>query len=150
MVPIDGPVREGVGLLGSPAFEIPRSVERDATFDHYKTEQELARRLAAKNRYNLRTMAVFLLARWVSFAGITLLGLAAAELHADWGVEAAFAVVVGSLVFTTVYGILVERANLTVRSPAPAVLLDLRPLLLVARALLEAARGTPPSSTAPR
>ena len=26
MVPIDGPVRENVGLLGSPAFEIPRSV----------------------------------------------------------------------------------------------------------------------------
>ncbi len=29
MVPIDGKVREGVGLLGSPSFEIPRSVERD-------------------------------------------------------------------------------------------------------------------------
>ena len=34
MVPIDGPVREGVGLLGSPSFEIPRSVERDSRFDH--------------------------------------------------------------------------------------------------------------------
>ena len=30
MVPIDGPVRQDVGLLGSPAFEIPRSVLRDA------------------------------------------------------------------------------------------------------------------------
>ena len=30
MVPIDGPVRHDVGLLGSPAFEIPRSVLRDA------------------------------------------------------------------------------------------------------------------------
>ena len=29
MIPIDGPVRENVGLLGSPAFEIPRMVERD-------------------------------------------------------------------------------------------------------------------------
>ena len=29
MVPIDGPVRENVGLLGSPSFEIPRSVQRD-------------------------------------------------------------------------------------------------------------------------
>ena len=26
MVPMDGPVREGVGLLGSPSFEIPRTV----------------------------------------------------------------------------------------------------------------------------
>ncbi|HKN43578.1 MAG TPA: Pls/PosA family non-ribosomal peptide synthetase, partial [Propionibacteriaceae bacterium] len=30
MVPISGKVRENVGLLGSPAFEIPRSVERDS------------------------------------------------------------------------------------------------------------------------
>ncbi len=30
MVPIDGPLREGVGLLGSPSFEIPRSVDRDS------------------------------------------------------------------------------------------------------------------------
>ena len=30
MVPIDGPVRQGVGLLGSPAFEIPRTVARDS------------------------------------------------------------------------------------------------------------------------
>ena len=30
MVPIDGPIREGVGLLGSPSFEIPRTTERDS------------------------------------------------------------------------------------------------------------------------
>mgnify|MGYP006195923933 CR=1 FL=1 len=29
MVPLDGPLRENIGLLGSPAFEIPRSVLRD-------------------------------------------------------------------------------------------------------------------------
>ena len=29
MIPIDGPVRENVGLLGSPCFEIPRAVEPD-------------------------------------------------------------------------------------------------------------------------
>ena len=29
MAPIDGPVRENVGLLGSPAFEIPRASARD-------------------------------------------------------------------------------------------------------------------------
>jgi hypothetical protein len=46
MVPLDGEVREGVGLLGSPCFEIPRSVERDATFDELKQGDELRRRLA--------------------------------------------------------------------------------------------------------
>ena len=33
MIPIDGPTRSDVGLLGSPPFEIPRSVQRDAQFD---------------------------------------------------------------------------------------------------------------------
>src|SRR5438046_5632211 len=33
MVTIDDQIREGVGLLGSPPFEIPRSVERDSGFD---------------------------------------------------------------------------------------------------------------------
>ena len=36
MVPLDGKIREGVGLLGSPCFEIPRSVERDSQFDHLR------------------------------------------------------------------------------------------------------------------
>jgi non-ribosomal peptide synthetase-like protein len=47
MVPLDGAVREGVGLLGSPSFEIPRSVERDSRFDHLREGAELRRRLAA-------------------------------------------------------------------------------------------------------
>ena len=37
MVPIHGKVRRDVGLLGSPAFEIPRSVERDRAFDDLAT-----------------------------------------------------------------------------------------------------------------
>src|SRR5207253_9671001 len=41
MVPLDGEVREGVGLLGSPPFEIPRSVERDSRYDHFRTGETL-------------------------------------------------------------------------------------------------------------
>src|ERR1700690_3451564 len=37
MIPLDGEIREGVGLLGSPPFEIPRSVERDLAFDDLRT-----------------------------------------------------------------------------------------------------------------
>src|SRR5207249_4992662 len=40
MIPLDGKIREGVGLLGSPCFEIPRSVERDSRFDHLRTGDE--------------------------------------------------------------------------------------------------------------
>ena len=40
MVPISGKVRENVGLLGSPAFEIPRSVDRDSSFDYLRRREE--------------------------------------------------------------------------------------------------------------
>ena len=77
MVPIDGKVREGVGLLGSPSFEIPRTVDRDHGFD-LESEDELRRRLIAKNRHNLVTMGVYLLVRWVYAFVLTLVGLATA------------------------------------------------------------------------
>src|SRR5437899_676413 len=57
MALLDGKIREGVGLLGAPCFEIPRSVERDSRFDHLRTGEALRRGLAAKNRYNLEPSA---------------------------------------------------------------------------------------------
>jgi non-ribosomal peptide synthetase-like protein len=65
MVPLEGRIREGVGLLGSPSFEIPRTVDRDSQFDHLRTGESLRRCLAAKKRYNLRTIGVFLFTRWL-------------------------------------------------------------------------------------
>jgi non-ribosomal peptide synthetase-like protein len=62
MVPVDGPVREGVGLLGSPSFEIPRSVARDSALD--QAPDEIARGLRHKNRHNAVTMALYLLVGW--------------------------------------------------------------------------------------
>lgn len=80
MIPLDGAIREGVGLLGAPCFEIPRSVERDSRFDHLRTGEAQRRGLAAKNRYNLRTIGIFLFTRWVSVFLFALLYLAAIEL----------------------------------------------------------------------
>jgi len=57
LIPIDGPVRSDVGLLGSPPIEIPRTVHRDSRFDHLREPAEFRRRLRAKNAYNLRTLA---------------------------------------------------------------------------------------------
>jgi non-ribosomal peptide synthetase-like protein len=85
MVPIDGPLRENVGLLGSPSFEIPRSVHRDTRFDHLRRGRTLRRRLAAKNKHNLRTMGLYLLARWGYFFGAVVLFLAADELDRTFG-----------------------------------------------------------------
>src|SRR5437867_7353388 len=83
MVPLDGQIREGVGLLGSPPFEIPRSVERDSRFDHLRTGDALRRGLAAKNRFNLRTIGICLLTRWVGVFLVVLIDLAALEMFRD-------------------------------------------------------------------
>ncbi|MEV0693108.1 Pls/PosA family non-ribosomal peptide synthetase [Streptomyces sp. NPDC050388] len=119
MVPLDGEVREGVGLLGSPCFEIPRSVERDLRFDHMRTGAELHRNLAAKNRFNIRSMVLFLLVRWFFFFAVTALALMNAELYDSLGPGAIAAFLVLSLAFTPLYFVLVERAIVAFRGLQP-------------------------------
>ena len=136
-------MREGVGLLGSPSFEIPRSVDRDGTFDHLKSEGELRRRLRAKNKYNLRSMGLALFLRWAHVFGLMLLVLATRDAYQRFGWAAIAAAQVIALLFTTAYFVLVERGILRFRALRPPVLLDLRQLLLVARALLEAGDSGP-------
>jgi non-ribosomal peptide synthetase-like protein len=76
MIPIAGPVREHVGLLGSPCFEIPRSVLRDQRFDAISTGAERRRRLRAKTRHNVVTMALHLLVDYVVLLGLFAVALA--------------------------------------------------------------------------
>jgi len=109
MVPLDGKIREGVGLLGAPCFEIPRSVERDSRFDQLRTGEALQRGLAAKNRYNIRTIGIFLFTKWVGVFLFTLLYLATLELY-DVLPHAANALLFAlSFVVTAVYFPLVQR-----------------------------------------
>jgi non-ribosomal peptide synthetase-like protein len=75
MIPVSGPVREGVGLLGAPCFEIPRSVRSDHQFDHLGTQRSRRHRLKAKNRHNAATIGLHLLVRWLYVAGLTLIAL---------------------------------------------------------------------------
>ncbi|SBW22645.1 non-ribosomal peptide synthetase [Candidatus Protofrankia californiensis] len=119
MIPLDGEVREGVGLLGSPPFEIPRSVERDSRFDHLRTGEELGRRLAAKNRYNLRTMGVWLLLRWLPFFVLTVLALVAVDVYDVVGQVIIATDVALSLGFTAGYFVLVERGVAKFRALRP-------------------------------
>ncbi|WP_433285616.1 Pls/PosA family non-ribosomal peptide synthetase [Pseudonocardia sp. CA-142604] len=109
MVPIDGPVRENVGLLGSPSFEIPRSVHRDTRFDNLRRGRTLRRRLAAKNKHNLRTMGLYLLARWGYFFGVVVLFLAADELYHTYGAWVDLPADI-LLMLSVLYFVLVERA----------------------------------------
>ncbi|MFI8305091.1 Pls/PosA family non-ribosomal peptide synthetase [Streptomyces sp. NPDC085927] len=119
MVPLDGEVRRGVGLLGSPCFEIPRSVERDLRFDHMRTGAELRRNLAAKNRCNIRSMVLFLLVRWFFFFVLTVFALADVELYGAFGYVAIAAFLVVTLAFTPLYFVLVERAIVAFRGLRP-------------------------------
>jgi non-ribosomal peptide synthetase-like protein len=119
MVPLDGPLRANVGLLGSPCFEIPRSVTTDPRFDHFRTGQEFRRRLRAKNRHNLNTMGLFLAVRWVHAFVITLLAMAAWALFRGHEVLVLSGLTVATLLFSLGYFITVERALMRFRTLRP-------------------------------
>src|SRR5213594_1415560 len=121
LVPLDGKIREGVGLLGAPCFEIPRSVERDMRFDHLRTGEALRRGLAAKNRCDLQTIGVFLFTRWVGVFLFALLYLAALELYdvLPHGVNAGFFGL--SVVVTAVYLTGVQRCIIALRPVRPTI-----------------------------
>ena len=110
MIPLDGEIRSGTGLLGSPSFEIPRTVERDSRFDHLRTGDELRRRLKGKNKYNIRTMGLFLVTRWVDVYIVTLLVLAAVHFSSVLAQVFAGALFGLSLPVSAAYFVLVERA----------------------------------------
>jgi non-ribosomal peptide synthetase-like protein len=119
MIPVDGEVRENTGLLGSPCFEIPRSVQRDGAFDVLKSGAEFRRRLHAKNRHNTVTMGLYLLVRWFFLFAVLLLGLLAADLFPAIGVAAAALTGLVLVGFTVAYFVLVDRATTEFRSLRP-------------------------------
>ena len=122
MVPLDGKLREGVGLLGSPPFEIPRSVERDSRYDHLRTGEALTRGLAAKNRFNLRTIGIFLATRWLGLFLVVLIDMAAIELFKDVFGHAVMALLFAlSAVVAAVYYALVERCFEALGPPPPKI-----------------------------
>jgi non-ribosomal peptide synthetase-like protein len=119
MVPVDGEVRERTGLLGSPHFEIPRSVERDGRFDHLKSGDELRRRLAAKNRHNAVTIGLYLLSRWFFVFAVTVVAWGAANLYDAIGAPVIALAYLLVLVFGVLYFSLVERAATAFRALQP-------------------------------
>jgi non-ribosomal peptide synthetase-like protein len=108
-IPVDGEIRTNTGILGSNSFEIPRSVQRDTRMAHLKRGQQ-RRAIAAKNRYDIASMGLFLVARWFLFYVISLVLLTTADLYGSLGA----AVIAGAGVITLLFGIfylvLVERA----------------------------------------
>lgn len=119
MVPVDGPVREGVGLLGSPCFEIPRTVERDTALDRGIGRLERRHRLHAKNRHNAVSMLLYLFGRWVHVFAVMLLYAIAVDTHWFAGVTSVAIATVSVLVFTTLWFAFVERASTGFRRLRP-------------------------------
>ncbi|MFE0020923.1 Pls/PosA family non-ribosomal peptide synthetase [Amycolatopsis sp. NPDC059021] len=119
LVPIDGKTREGVGLLGSPSFEIPRSVERDSLLNHPKTPAELRRRLIAKNAHNAAAMAVFLMTQWFYFFAVVLLGWTTDILYGVVGTPVLALDSVVLVTFGLVYTGFVERMLTLLRPMKP-------------------------------
>ncbi|MEU1303133.1 Pls/PosA family non-ribosomal peptide synthetase [Streptomyces shenzhenensis] len=109
MVPLDGEIREGVGLLGSPCFEIPRSVERDTRFDDLRTGETQQRLLAAKNRHNLGTMALMMCVRWLHAFVLTVIGLVSVDLYGVVGHVVIAGYLAITLAATTLHYVLAER-----------------------------------------
>ncbi len=121
MIPLDGRIREGVGLLGSPPFEIPRSVERDSRYDHLHTGEALRRGLAAKNRFNLRTIGIFLSTRWLGVFLFMLIYLVAFELYDLFAHTLTAGLFVLGVFVAAFYYALVERCVGALGPPPPKI-----------------------------
>lgn len=73
-LPPSGQLGNGVGILGSPAFPIPRIVERDKRYATPLDPQQLPISLRRKLKANLAGIALYLLRNWV-LAGLSLVFL---------------------------------------------------------------------------
>jgi non-ribosomal peptide synthetase-like protein len=109
MIPVAGPVRTGTGLLGSPCFEIPRTVQRDRQFEQLRTAVNQRHRLAAKNRHNAVTIGLHLLVRYLYVLGLLLVAFCPAWAWGwpDWA--STLASIVAASAFTVIYFVVVER-----------------------------------------
>jgi non-ribosomal peptide synthetase-like protein len=111
MVPVDGPVRENVGLLGSPAFEIPRMVGRDRDMNASFNEQTRLARLRRKNMYNLVTALLFLASNWVMVFAAFVLMRAALASYDSFGIFTFFAATVALTAIHMAFSIVLEHAS---------------------------------------
>ncbi len=119
MIPVDGPLRENVGLLGSPAFEIPRMVDRDRDLNAAIDAETRRVRLRAKTIHNAVTMALFLVSRWMSVFAALAVWQAALVNYDRFGVFALFAATVAITGGTVALYVLMERASLGFKRLSP-------------------------------
>ncbi|HEX4252176.1 MAG TPA: Pls/PosA family non-ribosomal peptide synthetase [Pseudonocardia sp.] len=111
MVPIDGPVRENIGLLGSPPFEIPRGNPREsAELAFLNDPAQVRRKLAAKNRANAAGICVVLLIRFAQFLANLVIGALTLHFYEPYGSLTIWVALLAVLVFNSCYAAVIERA----------------------------------------
>jgi non-ribosomal peptide synthetase-like protein len=126
LVPIEGPIRENVGLLGSPCFEIPRAVDRDKQMSMMMDEPTRNQRIRAKNRYNLVTAILFLLKNWFLAFAIALAALIGFIYYPRYGMLSLAGASAFAFFSAVLWAWLIERASLGFGwlSPQIALVLD--------------------------
>ncbi len=119
MVPIDGPVRENVGLLGSPPFEIPRVVDRDKIAVQMVEGEVRQKRIAKKLWHNSRTIIYLLVCQWLYLFVLMFAGYIALKYYSAFGTWSIFAFGVLASVFSIGFYCLIERGSIGFRSLQP-------------------------------
>ena len=117
-VPMAGERRSGIGLLGSPAFDIPRSVRRDDRFGPLGAA-DLRTALSAKNRHNLLSIGLYAGAWCLHLAELLVLATAAVALATVIGPPAFALAGVGAVALRMVHFALAERATTGFRALQP-------------------------------
>jgi non-ribosomal peptide synthetase-like protein len=118
-VPTHGEVREDVGLLGSPPFEIPRTVDWGEDSLRIDSPEGIRRGLRAKNRHNAVSITLYLLSRCVlAYAGLLAAVVVVAFYPAITGLGLLVGIV-GFYAFFAIFVILCERATYGFRRMVP-------------------------------
>jgi len=121
MAPIDGPVRENVGLLGSPAFEIPRAASRDLEMLAAIGPEERSRRLRRKTLLNVASIAGLLASRWlVAFVGVYAF-IWTAAVYGSNNVPAMVLAAGVALMLSLAVFVLIERLSIGFRRLTPEI-----------------------------
>ncbi len=120
MIPVDGPVRENTGLLGSPCFEIPRVAERDRQLADID-KNVLMQKIGEKNRWNLMTIAIYLSCAWLFFFFTLLSAYLSILYYPILGAPSLIALVAFVALFSLAFFVLMERASLGFKTLQPKI-----------------------------
>ena len=119
MVPTSGRVWTRAGLLGAPAFEIPRTVHRDARFQHLAEGENLRRGLAGENRHNLASIGLYAAATCLLLGELILVSNVALGLASALGTFAFALAAIAGLIVRILHIALTERASRAFRPLQP-------------------------------